>query len=115
MPFSSRISRAAFTLIELLLVIAVIASLIGLLLPAVQSARRGGCGLNLRQLALAALVHESAKRLLPAGYVSEAGRRRDRPRGIRRLPRDHRPRRSRPLGGGRAGGSELPPRSAAVR
>jgi prepilin-type N-terminal cleavage/methylation domain-containing protein len=87
MPFSSRISRAAFTLIELLLVIAVIASLIGLLLPAVQSARRGGCGLNLRQLALAALVHESAKRLLPAGYVSEAGRQpvdpgsRDRPPG----------------------------------
>ncbi len=71
-----------FTLVELLVVIAIIASLIGMLLPAVQSAResarRTGCGVNLRQLGLAILVHESTKRRLPAGYVSEAGR----------LPRD---------------------------
>jgi prepilin-type N-terminal cleavage/methylation domain-containing protein len=78
MPISRGDSRAAFSLVELLVVIAIIASLIGVLLPAVQSAResarRMSCASNLRQLALAALVHESAKRRLPAGYVSEAGR-----------------------------------------
>ena len=60
------------------MVIAIIGSLVGVLLPAVQSAResarRVGCSLNLRQLALAAIVHESARRRLPAGYVSESDR-----------------------------------------
>jgi prepilin-type N-terminal cleavage/methylation domain-containing protein len=86
-----RDSRAAFSLVELLVVIAIIASMVGMLLPAVQSAReaarRLSCGLHLKQLGLATLVHESAKRRLPAGYVSEAGRypvdsgSRDRPPG----------------------------------
>lgn len=71
-----------FALVELLVVIAIIASLIGVLLPAVQSARESarktGCSMSLRQLGHAILAFETAKRRLPAGYVSEASR----------LPRD---------------------------
>jgi prepilin-type N-terminal cleavage/methylation domain-containing protein/prepilin-type processing-associated H-X9-DG protein len=70
--------RPGFSLVELLVAIAIVASLVGILLPAVQSAResarRSGCGLNLRQLALAILTHESSRRRLPAGYVTESGR-----------------------------------------
>ena len=84
-------SRAAFSLVELLVVIAIIGSLIGVLLPAAQSAResarRMNCASNLKQLGLAILVHETARRRLPAGYVSDAARQptdpgsRDRPPG----------------------------------
>ncbi|MGC1273501.1 MAG: DUF1559 domain-containing protein, partial [Planctomycetaceae bacterium] len=75
--------RRSFTIIELLVVIGVVAILLSLLLPAVQSAResarRTQCRNNLRQLALAAANHEAQFGRLPGngwGYrwVGEPGR-----------------------------------------
>jgi prepilin-type N-terminal cleavage/methylation domain-containing protein/prepilin-type processing-associated H-X9-DG protein len=60
-----------FTLVELLVVFAVIGILVALLLPAVQavreSARRLQCTNNLKQLALAVASYESASDCLPPG------------------------------------------------
>ena len=66
-----RVDARGFTLVELLVVIAIISTLMGLLLPAVQSAREAGrrasCGNNIKQVALAALIHENTNRHFPSG------------------------------------------------
>ena len=68
--------RAAFTLVELLVVVAILAVLVALLLPAVQaareSARRGQCGNNLKQLAIATEAHKALIGHFPTGGWNES-------------------------------------------
>ena len=65
--------RRAFTLVELLVVIAIIGVLVGLLLPAVQAAReaarRAACKNNLHQLAVGLLNFESSNKHFPPGAL----------------------------------------------
>lgn len=67
--------RRAFTLSELLVVMAVIALLIALLLPAIQSARESArrtvCANNLSQLVKAVHTHQQAKSHLPPYFGTD--------------------------------------------
>jgi prepilin-type N-terminal cleavage/methylation domain-containing protein/prepilin-type processing-associated H-X9-DG protein len=62
---------SGFTLVELLVVIAIIGVLVGLLMPAVQSAREAArrmqCSSHLRQMTLAMANYESAHKSFPPG------------------------------------------------
>ena len=65
------LAPAAFTLVELLVVVAIIAALVALLLPAIQAARessrRTECQNNLRQLGVGMALHANALGVLPIG------------------------------------------------
>jgi prepilin-type N-terminal cleavage/methylation domain-containing protein/prepilin-type processing-associated H-X9-DG protein len=68
--------RAAFTLVELLVVITIIGMLMSLLLPAVnqarEAARRAQCQNQTRQICLASRVFESSNGYFP-GYIMSSG------------------------------------------
>ena len=71
---SSNRRPRGLTLVELLVVVAIVAMLVGLTIPAVQSAReasrRTACQSNLRQVGLAVVSHEVAARAYPMGRDS---------------------------------------------
>lgn len=65
--------RSAFTLVELLVVIATLALLLALMLPSVgavrEAARKVECQNNIRQIGIATSSFESARRELPPSHV----------------------------------------------
>ena len=67
------IRRCGFTLVELLVVMAIVGLLVALLLPALQtvreSARRTACADHLRQIGLGLLSYHAARGHFPAGLI----------------------------------------------
>jgi prepilin-type N-terminal cleavage/methylation domain-containing protein len=67
----TRFSNSAFTLVELLVAIAIVGLLVALLLPAIQAARESSrrmqCQNNLKQIGIAIQVHHDAQKHFPMG------------------------------------------------
>jgi len=70
--------HSGFTIVELLVVLAIIGTLIGLLIPAVQRARESGrqvqCSNNQKNIGLAIAHYQQARKLFPAGNEQVTGR-----------------------------------------
>jgi len=73
-PAGQRHRRPGFSLVEMLVVIAILAMLLALLVPAVQSARESArrvqCGSNLRQIGIAVHVRQDVRNQLPTTVTS---------------------------------------------
>jgi prepilin-type N-terminal cleavage/methylation domain-containing protein/prepilin-type processing-associated H-X9-DG protein len=74
-PFQKKSAPHGFTLIELMVTVSIIAILVGLLVPAVQSAReaarRAQCVSNLKQIGLALQSYESVNGMFPPGLLTD--------------------------------------------
>jgi prepilin-type processing-associated H-X9-DG protein/prepilin-type N-terminal cleavage/methylation domain-containing protein len=70
-----KVSRTAFTLVEILVVVAIIGLLVALLFPAIMASRvaadRTRCSNQIHQIGIALLKYEGVHKVLPPGYVSK--------------------------------------------
>jgi len=66
--------RSGLTLVELLVVVAIIGTLVAILLPAIQAARESArlsqCANNLKQIGVACLNYHDTNRSFPPGYLA---------------------------------------------